>query len=82
MQGQGAEDVAAEVDVPVLFMHGDQDSMVGVWQSKSLYDAVRHEQKHMWVVAGAQHTACYWKEPREFERRVTEFVAKVADGKG
>lgn len=74
LRATGAEDVMEHVDVPVLFVHGSDDVMVGVWQSRLLFQRVLHRRKRIWVVEGAQHTQCFWKAPQQFEKKVIEFI--------
>lgn len=74
LRATGAEDVIERVDIPVFFVHGSKDVMVGVWQSQLLFQRMVHGRKRIWVVEGAQHTQCFWRAPRQFEKKVVKFI--------
>lgn len=60
---------------PMLFIHGSDDDFVPTRMVWPLYNA-KTEPKSLWIVKGAKHARSYDKAPREYERRVSEFVEK------
>lgn len=71
-----AEHVVGEVQVPMLFVHGTADIIVDCSQSQYLFSRVSHDRKELWLVEGASHTHCHFKEPLLFEEKVLSFMRK------
>lgn len=64
--------------VPMMFIHGDRDSVVPVEMVYRLYEAKSGE-KVLWVLPGVDHGAAYLEDPKEYTRRVGEFVGRWID---
>jgi len=60
---------------PLPLMHGTDDVQVPNQSSKDLY-ARAGEPKELWIVDGANHWTVLSKQPQEFNRRVTAFLAR------
>ena len=71
-----AEDYVGFIKVPTMFIHGTNDIIVHYRQSEVLFSNVLHDRKEMWIVEGAAHTQCLYKEPQQFEERVLLFIRK------
>lgn len=63
----------ARCERPMLFIHGDRDTFVPTEMVYPLYDAKPGE-KELWIVPGASHAQAYWENPKEYERRVEDFI--------
>lgn len=61
--------------VPLLFIHGDQDSVVPPDMVDELYDAADCEKEKL-VVPGADHTLSYMTDPELYWETVKNFVEK------
>eukprot|EP00049_Salpingoeca_infusionum_P011120 m.191574 g.191574 ORF g.191574 m.191574 type:complete len:375 (-) comp14845_c0_seq2:2066-3190(-) len=73
------ESVGRVAPRPVLLMHGTSDLVVPVEHSLQLYDAAS-EPKQLWVVEGAEHTALYDVDAREWEARVQHILHATQPG--
>jgi len=60
---------------PLLLIHGTDDDQISNQSSKDLY-AQAGEPKELWLVDGAKHWTVLSKQPQEFNRRVTAFLAR------
>jgi pimeloyl-ACP methyl ester carboxylesterase len=70
-----AIDIIQDIKQPILFMHGDNDTLVPVEHSKDLYNKASHPKK-LWICKGASHTALYDHSPHEWEKIVYNFIRK------
>lgn len=61
--------------LPMLFIHGDQDTFVPTWMVHPLYDA-KPGDKELWLVPGAAHAESYRLYPNEYTARVDSFLSK------
>lgn len=71
-----AEHLVHKVQVPMFFVHGTADIIVHCSQSQQLFSKVSHDRKELWLVEGAPHTHCHFKEPQRFEEKVLAFMKK------
>jgi alpha-beta hydrolase superfamily lysophospholipase len=65
---------------PALLICDEKDEALPCRHTESIYAAARGP-KQLWEVPGAFHTAALGFEPEEFQRRVLEFFANVAQSK-
>lgn len=54
-EGVNPLDVARKIQIPVLFLHGDEDTVVSVDESKALYAACSSSEKEIFLIKGANH---------------------------
>lgn len=59
--------------LPMLFIHGDRDSVVPVEMVHRLYEAKTGD-KELWILPGVDHGAAYLHDPQEYTRRIRTFV--------
>ena len=64
------------IRVPVLFIHGEEDTFVPTWMGRALYEACA-AQKQLWLVPGARHAMSYAVAHGEYVRRVRAFLASL-----
>jgi fermentation-respiration switch protein FrsA (DUF1100 family) len=64
-----------KIKIPVLFIHGGEDSFVPTEMVYPLYEACTAP-KELYVVPGADHGLACEADPGEYERRVTQFLSK------
>jgi hypothetical protein len=62
-------EAVANSHVPILLVHGREDSNIRPWHSRALYGAAASHAQ-LWIVPGAEHTGAYATDPSEFESRV------------
>jgi len=65
-----------DIEAPILLMAGEQDRRTTLDQSRALYGAAP-EPKELWVVPGATHRDFHRFAPREYERRVLDFLNRT-----
>lgn len=75
IRGCSAVDALRQNRVPVLFVHGADDSFVPVTMTYENYKACAGP-KELLVVPGAEHGMSYFLEPERYERAVREFWTK------
>ena len=64
--------------VPILFIHGDKDTIVPVSMAYNLYDSARCKKKLL-IVNGAGHAQAPDKEPEKYWHTVSEFISSSTD---
>ena len=65
-----------KVACPVLMMHGQEDKLIGWWQSKKLFAAANEPKMKLWV-EGAGHNDLAWKAGQKYWDTLAEFVQVV-----
>ncbi len=63
-----------ETSVPVMIIHGDQDTYVPYSMAKPLYNAINHKKKKLYVAKGAAHACAYESDPDKFKAEVNGFI--------
>lgn len=61
--------------LPMLFIHGDNDTYVPTWMVYPLYEA-KPEPKQLWLVPNASHAVAYKENIDEYTQRVKDFTSK------
>ena len=69
------EDALKECTVPVLFVHGSDDTFVPVEMTYQNYKACASK-KRLLIVPGAGHGQSYWTEQEKYEYTTREFWAE------
>jgi len=70
-------DAIGSTTIPVLLIHGTGDVRTPPSQSSALH-ALNPQSTVLWLVPGAHHVASFSANPREYERRVTEWFRSHA----
>lgn len=65
----------SKTKIPILIIHGDQDTRVPISMAYRLYNSCK-SQKQLYIVSGAGHTECYRTNPERYEKIVSEFIEK------
>lgn len=60
--------------VPILYIHGTEDSVVPVGQSNELYEVTRAEGTEHFTIHGAQHAQALNTNSEKYWRQVDEFI--------
>ena len=71
-----AKKAVEESNVPILFIHGDDDRFVPCCMSQECYDACQSE-KRIVFVKDAGHGISYCVDRELYEKEVTSFIKKV-----
>lgn len=64
--------------LPVLFIHGSEDSFVPVYMTEKNYAACRAD-KYKLLISGAKHAQAYVVDMPAYEKAVSEFLITAAD---
>ena len=67
--------VIADVETPVLFIHGKIDNFVPAYMSGDMYER-KKKNKAIFLVAKAKHAQSYCRNKEEYKRRVEHFLNK------
>jgi len=57
--------------IPILLIHGDNDSQIPVDEAYSLHDA--NKKSEIWIVKGAEHGMAHYNNRKEYENKVVGF---------
>ena len=63
----------AKCKLPMLFIHGDNDSFVPTWMVKPLYQA-KPQPKQLWLTPDAEHDRSYNLYPQQYTDHVRDFL--------
>lgn len=68
-----------EVTVPTLVLHGDSDTLISVEANRPVFEALtRQGNATIEIIPGAQHLATWNRDRAGFDRRVSQFLARIA----
>lgn len=68
-----------QAELPILFIHGDQDDFVPTVMSMENYEACASEDKELLLIEGAGHAQCYFVDTERYEAAVREFLTEWGD---
>jgi len=60
--------------IPILVIHGDQDSQIPVENAYALKDS--NPSIELWIVKGSDHGEAYARHPKIYKKRVKDFLKK------
>lgn len=63
----------AKCELPMLFIHGDQDKFVPTWMVYPLYEA-KPGSKQLWIAPGSEHAFSYRDHRDAYTAQVSDFV--------
>mgnify|MGYP000805368900 FL=1 len=80
--GYGYKDVntAAEIaksDIPVLFIHGENDEFVPLWMTMKNYSYCK-AYKELYIVKDSEHAESHYIDKKAYESRMLAFVDKLS----
>ena len=80
--GYGYKDVntAAEIaksDIPVLFIHGENDEFVPLWMTMKNYSHCK-AYKELYIVRESEHAESHYIDKKGYERRILTFIEKIS----
>jgi len=62
--------------VPILFIHGSEDTFVPCSMCHEIYDNCRSPKRKL-IVEGASHAESYYKDMEAYEKALTEFAEEI-----
>ena len=69
------EQALKECRIPVMFVHGSDDTFVPVEMTYANYKACASE-KDLLIIPGAEHGMSYFVDPKKYEKKIKEFWKK------
>lgn len=63
--------------LPILFIHGDNDTFVPTAMVHQLYEAKTIGYKRLWIVPDTRHAAAYRNHPNEYFQQINLFIAEI-----
>ena len=70
-----APEEVSRTEIPILFIHGDEDNFVPSWMGRRNFEACTSE-KYFLLVSEAGHAESYHKDPERYESCVRDFLKK------
>ena len=65
----------SQTDIPVLIIHGNEDTKAPLSMAYKLYDSCRSE-KEIYIVNGADHAENYQADPEKYGDIIIRFIKK------
>ena len=80
--GYGYKDVntTAEIarsDIPILFIHGENDEFVPLWMTMKNYSHCK-AYKELFIVRESEHAESHYIDKKGYERRILTFIEKMS----
>ena len=80
--GYGYKDVntTAEIarsDIPILFIHGENDEFVPLWMTMKNYSHCK-AYKELFLVRESEHAESHYIDKKGYERRILTFIEKIS----
>lgn len=64
-------------DVPICFMHGDNDGLIRCEHSKIMYENCKNDLSELHLYPGADHAHSIVSDPEKYKEDVSKFLKKV-----
>ena len=64
------------ITVPVMLIHGEEDTTTSPGSSKIIYDNIPHDKKELWLIPGLKHCKADDLMPEEYFNRIYNFIDK------
>lgn len=71
-------DAVKKTSLPILFIHGTEDTFVPTWMSIKNYEQCRSE-KELLLIPNAAHAASYYEDTETYEAAIKKFTKKYVD---
>lgn len=69
------ENCVKETEIPILFIHGDNDQFAPIWMGQKMYKECVGEKMFL-MIKGAGHGEGYYKAPEQYQRALDTFIEK------
>ncbi len=70
----GPEALAEKIEIPVLFIHGENDSTVTVLHNNHLFESFKSEEKKQVIINGARHGDLLETDPEKYNSVIENFI--------
>ncbi|MFC2007963.1 alpha/beta hydrolase [Chloroflexota bacterium] len=68
--------VVEQVEQPIFFIHGEEDTVVPAEESSTLHDISDNSKDRIWIVPNAEHVSIYRQMPDAYVSRVSQFFQR------
>ncbi|MFC2048513.1 alpha/beta hydrolase, partial [Chloroflexota bacterium] len=68
--------VVEQVEQPILFIHGEEDSVIPAEETVELHAISDNPKDRLWIVPRAEHVNVYRKMPEAYTDRVSRFFQR------
>ncbi|ETO06754.1 hypothetical protein RFI_30637 [Reticulomyxa filosa] len=68
-----------DFDIPMLFVHSSNDSVVPMKHSECMYDQCKSAKKDLWIIDGIDHCGGFFYQPKVFVTKITNWVDNVLE---
>jgi pimeloyl-ACP methyl ester carboxylesterase len=72
-----AEDVVADIDCPIFFIHEENDELISLEEMQLLFELSTNPVNEFWEVPDAEHSQSYKTHPAEYIERVDGFLSAL-----
>ena len=66
-------EVVEQLEQPIFFIHGEDDAVVSVEETKELYNISDNPKDRIWIVPRTEHVNTYRKMPEIYVNRISRF---------
>lgn len=81
LKGCNAKEEVAKTKIPILFIHGENDTFVPCSMVHELYEACASEKKLV-TIKGAGHVESCYKNPEKYEETIRTFIFPIIENGG
>lgn len=67
----------ARSDIPILFIHGENDEFVPLWMTMKNYSHCK-AYKELFIVRESEHAESHYIDKKGYERRILTFIEKIS----
>lgn len=71
------QDAILNSRIPVLFVHGEEDSVVPTWMSIDMYNSKKGSHDMIYLVPNAKHMESYSKNTENYKSKIREFLGNL-----
>ncbi len=71
---QECVDLVGGINIPVLIIHGQHDTLVPLPEAKSLFENIGTEQRELFIIPYADHNNIMFLEPEEYFGAIKRFI--------
>lgn len=69
-----AKEVVSRIDMPILLLHGTNDSIVPYEMAREIYEASCSKEKFLCAFEGAEHVMCYYANKEKYKNAIYDFT--------
>ena len=71
-----AAQVVKQVEQPIFFIHGEDDSVIPAEETSTLHDISGNPEDRIWIVPNTEHINIYRKMPEVYVNHISQFFQR------